>query len=150
MARQLEWTRRSVLRLAWVGIVAASALTFKPLILYLTSNEDQLRSPIVVYEKPLGENSDWQKTDYSRVWVKRDTLGIMALVSTCTHLGCEVNYHLEKKQWLCPCHGSIYDSEGRPIVGPALKALSRVAVERQPNGSLNINTSKQVGLDARL
>ena len=150
MARQLEWTRRSVLRLAWVGIVAASALTFKPLIQYLTSDEDQLRSPLVLYEKSLEENSDWQKADNSRVWVKRDTLGVMAMVATCTHLGCEVNYHPEKTEWLCPCHGSIYDSEGRPIYGPALKALSRVAVEHQPNGYLIINTSKQVGLDARL
>ncbi|HEY8909433.1 MAG TPA: ubiquinol-cytochrome c reductase iron-sulfur subunit [Desulfosporosinus sp.] len=150
MARQLEWTRRSVLRLAWVGIVAASALTFKPLIQYLTSDEDQLRSPLVFYEKSLAENSDWQKASNSRVWVRQDTLGIMAMVATCTHLGCEVNYHPEKKEWLCPCHGSIYDSEGRPIYGPALKALPRVAVNRQPNGSLIINTSKQVGLDARL
>ena len=150
LARRLVWTRRSVLHLAWVGVVAASALTFKPLIQYLTSDEDQLRSPLVVYEKSLEENSDWQKAANSRVWVKRDTLGIMALVATCTHLGCEVNYNPEKKQWLCPCHGSIYDSEGRPIVGPALKAMSRVAVDRKPDGSLIINTSKQVGLDSRL
>lgn len=150
MARQLEWTRRSVLRLAWVGIVAASALTVKPLIQYLTSDEDQLRSPLVFYEKSLEQNSDWQKIASSRVWVKRDTLGVMAIVATCTHLGCEVNYYPEKKEWLCPCHGSIYDSEGRPIYGPAPKALSRVAVERKTDGSLIINTSKQVGLDARV
>jgi len=150
LARQLVWTRRSVLRLAWVGIVAASALTIKPLVQYLTSNEDRLRSSLVVYDKPLDESSDWQKTSSSRVWVKRDTLGIMALVATCTHLGCEVNYHLEKKEWLCPCHGSIYDAEGRPISGPAPKALMRVAVERKPDGSLIINTSHQVGLDVRL
>ena len=125
-------------------------LLSKPLIQYLTSDEDQLRSPLVFYEKPLKENSDWQKIANSRVWVKRDTLGIMAMVATCTHLGCEVNYHPEKKEWLCPCHGSIYDSEGRPIYGPALKALPRAPVDRQPNGSLIINTSKQVGLDARL
>ncbi|TGE32108.1 ubiquinol-cytochrome c reductase iron-sulfur subunit [Desulfosporosinus sp. Sb-LF] len=145
-----EWTRRAVLRLAWVGIVAAGALTIKPLAEYLTSNEDRVRSPLVFYDKPLDENSDWQYTSASRVWVKRDTSGIMALVATCTHLGCEVNYHPEKKEWLCPCHGSIYDSEGRPISGPAPKAMTRVAVERKADGSLIINTSKQVGLDAWL
>ncbi|OLN32798.1 ubiquinol-cytochrome c reductase iron-sulfur subunit [Desulfosporosinus metallidurans] len=150
MARQSEWTRRAVLRLAWVGIVAAGALTIKPLAQYLTNNEDRLRSPLVFYDKPLDENIDWQNTSTSRVWVKRDTLGIMAMVATCTHLGCEVNYHPEKKEWFCPCHGSIYDSEGRPLSGPAPKALTRVAVERKADGSLIINTSKQVGLDARL
>lgn len=150
MTNQLEWTRRAVLRLAWVGIIAASALTIEPLVKYLTSKEDRLRSPLVEYNKPLDENSDWQNTANARVWVKRDSMGVMALVATCTHLGCEVNYHPEKKEWLCPCHGSIYDIEGRPVSGPAPKALPRVAVERKSDGSLMINTSKQVGMDTRL
>lgn len=150
MPKQLEWSRRAVLRLAWVGIIAASALTIEPLVKYLTSKEDRLRSPLVVYNKPLDKNSDWQNAANARVWVKRDSLGVMALVATCTHLGCEVNYHPEKKEWLCPCHGSIYDVEGRPISGPAPKALPRVAVELKPDGSLMINTSKQVGMDIRV
>lgn len=150
MPKQLEWTRRAVLRLAWVGIIAASALTIESLVKYLTSKEDRLRSPLVGYNKPLDVNSDWQNTANARVWVRRDSMGIMALVATCTHLGCEVNYHPEKKEWLCPCHGSIYDVEGRPISGPAPKALPRVAVERKPDGSLTINTSKQVGMDIRV
>ena len=150
MPKQPEWTRRAVLRLAWVGIIAASALTIEPLVKYLTSKEDRLQSPLVAYNKPLTENSDWQNTSNARVWVKRDSLGVMALVATCTHLGCEVNYRQEKKEWLCPCHGSIYDLEGRPVSGPALKALPRVAVELKPDGSLMINTSKQVGMDIRV
>ena len=150
MPRQSEWTRRAVLRLAWGGIIAAGALTIEPLVKYLTSQEDRIHSPLVVYNKPLDKNGDWQDTAKARVWVKRDALGVMALVATCTHLGCEVNYHPEKKEWLCPCHGSIYDVEGRPISGPAPKALHRVAVELQPDGSLMIDTSKQVGMEFRV
>lgn len=151
MPKQLEWSRRAVLRLlAWAGIIAASALTIEPLIKYLTSNEDRLQSSLVVYNKPLDKNSDWQNTANARVWVRRDSLGVMALVATCTHLGCEVNYHPEKKEWLCPCHGSIYDVEGRPISGPAPKALPRVAVELKPDGTLMINTLKLVGMDSRI
>jgi len=104
----------------------------------------------VIYNKPLAENSDWQSVDNDRVWVKRDSRGVMALIGTCTHLGCEVTYHPEKKEWLCPCHGSIYDIEGRPISGPALKALPRLAVEVKPDGSMMINTSKKVGMDIRV
>ena len=149
MPKQLEWTRRAALRLAWTGIIAASALTIEPLVKYLTSNEDRLQSPSVVYDKPLDENSDWQNAGHARVWVKRDSLGVMALVATCTHLGCEVTYHPEKKEWLCPCHGSIYDVEGRPVSGPAPKALARVAVEIKADGSLMINTAQQVGMEFR-
>lgn len=150
MARQLILSRRAVLRFAWAGVVAAGALTVRPLAQYLTSKEDQLHSPIVVYDRVLEKGADWQHITNSRAWVKRDNQGIMALVATCTHLGCEVNYHADIKEWLCPCHGSRYDAEGKPISGPAQKALPRVAVERRADGSLIINTAKQVALDVRL
>lgn len=149
MPKQQEWTRRAVLRLAWAGIISAGALSIEPLVKYLTNDEDQLRSPLVAFKKPLTENNEWQKVSQARVWVKRDSSGVMALVATCTHLGCEVTYHPDRKEWLCPCHGSIYDGEGRPISGPAPKALLRVAVERKPDGSVVINTAKPVGMDYR-
>lgn len=148
--RQSKWTRRAVLRLAWVGVIAAGALTIEPLVKYLTSKEDRLRSPLVEYDLPLDRDRDWQNTTKARVWVKQDALGIMAIVATCTHLGCEVHYHQDKQEWLCPCHASTYDIEGRPLSGPALKALPRVAVERKSDGTLIINTSKQVRMDTRL
>ncbi len=150
MPKQPNWTRRAVLRLAGVGIIAAGALTIKPLAMYLTSKENRLQSPLVEYPLPLDMKSDWQTIGKTRVWVKQDELGVMALVATCTHLGCEVQYNPEKKEWLCPCHASIYDGEGRPVSGPAPKALPRVAVEKKSNGVLIINTSKQVGMDTRL
>jgi len=150
MPKQSEWTRRAVLRLAWVGIMASAALTVEPLAMYLTTKEGKQRSPLVVYNRPLAENSGWQKTAAARVWVKRDTLGVMAMVATCTHLGCEVNYHAPGKEWICPCHASVYDEEGRTESGPAPQALRRVAVERKADGSLIINTSKPVGMDTRV
>lgn len=150
MPKPSNWTRRAVLRLAWGGIIAASALTIEPLVKYLTSKEDRMGSPLVEYSKPLDVNSDWQTTAKERVWVKEDSLGVMAIVATCTHLGCEVHYYPEKKEWLCPCHASIYDIEGKPISGPAPKALPRVAVERKPDGTLIINTSKNVEMGTRL
>lgn len=149
MPKQSEWTRRAVLRLAWGGIIASATLTIEPLVKYLTSKEGRQRSPLVVYKKPLEENSGWQNTAAARVWVKQDTLGVMAMMATCTHLGCEVNYHSDKKEWICPCHASIYNEEGRVVSGPAPQSLRRVDVERKSDGSLIINTSKQVGMDTR-
>jgi cytochrome b6-f complex iron-sulfur subunit len=148
MPEQVEWTRRAVIKFAWTGVIAASVLSIEPLVEYLTSKEDRLHSPLVFYDKLLQEN-DWQRVPDSRVWVKKDDQGINALLATCTHLGCEVTYLPEKKEWHCPCHGSIYDTEGRPTSGPALKPLPRVAVERKADGSLVINTAKTVGLDVR-
>lgn len=150
MAKQSVWTRRAVLRLAWVGIVASAALTIKPLASYLTSQADRGGSPLVLYTTPLAENSGWQNTASNRVWVKRDSLGVMAIIATCTHLGCEVSYHADKQQWICPCHASVYDEEGRVVSGPAPEALHRAAVQRKADGSLLIDISREVGMDARV
>lgn len=46
-----------------------------------------------------------------------------AISSICTHLGCTVRWHPEKNRFICPCHGSQYDAEGRVVRGPASRSL---------------------------
>lgn len=150
MKQSLQYTRREILlRLSWVGLIVAGGTALVPLYKYLVSDEDEVQSPKVLVKKQPEVDSPWENVLSTRVWLKRDQAGIMALVATCTHLGCEVRYHPEKKQWECPCHGSIYDEEGRPISGPAPKALIRVAVAIKQDGSLMIQTNEQVGIDER-
>jgi ubiquinol-cytochrome c reductase iron-sulfur subunit len=44
----------------------------------------------------------------------------LILIASCTHLGCVPNPFLgEYRGWLCPCHGSVYDTAGRIRQGPA-------------------------------
>ena len=44
----------------------------------------------------------------------------LILVGVCTHLGCVPNFGLgDYGGWLCPCHGSQYDTSGRIRKGPA-------------------------------
>ncbi|MBV9511413.1 MAG: ubiquinol-cytochrome c reductase iron-sulfur subunit [Caulobacteraceae bacterium] len=44
----------------------------------------------------------------------------LILVGVCTHLGCVPNFGQGPYGgWLCPCHGSIYDTSGRIRAGPA-------------------------------
>lgn len=50
----------------------------------------------------------------------------LILVATCTHLGC-IPSNLFKGDyggWLCPCHGSHYDTSGRIRKGPAPRNLA--------------------------
>jgi len=57
--------------------------------------------------------------------------GTQAISLTCTHQGCTVKL-AEDGQFHCPCHGAIFDREGRVLQGPATKDLSRFqVVERQ-------------------
>ncbi len=43
----------------------------------------------------------------------------LILVGVCTHLGCVPNGGGPYGGWLCPCHGSVYDTAGRIRAGPA-------------------------------
>jgi len=45
-----------------------------------------------------------------------------ALSPICTHLGCTVE--IEQARLVCPCHGSMYDREGKVVRGPAEEALA--------------------------
>lgn len=53
-----------------------------------------------------------------RVFVVASGGGLTVLSAVCSHLGCLVTYHREKKEFLCPCHGGRYDLAGRNIAGP--------------------------------
>jgi len=62
----------------------------------------------------------------ARVFVVADTGGLTVLSAVCSHLGCLVNYHKGKKEFLCPCHGGRYDLAGRNIAGPPPAPLTRL------------------------
>jgi ubiquinol-cytochrome c reductase iron-sulfur subunit len=48
----------------------------------------------------------------------------LVLVGVCTHLGCIPKLDTGgESAWLCPCHGSHYDTSGRIRKGPAPKNL---------------------------
>lgn len=62
--------------------------------------------------------------DGKRYGVYKDDRGDFYIVdTTCTHLGCELNFNSEEKTWDCPCHGSRFDYKGNILEGPALKPL---------------------------
>lgn len=63
----------------------------------------------------------------ARVFVKRDPSGkLTAFSAVCTHLGCVVNYDRLKDQFICPCHGGVYDGNGKNIAGPPPRPLKKL------------------------
>jgi len=68
----------------------------------------------------------------NRIGVYKDSNGkLHGVDTTCTHLGCEVNWNQAETSWDCPCHGSRFDYEGAVIQGPAVKPLEKVTFEEK-------------------
>jgi len=67
----------------------------------------------------------WFSTQATKgVWVvKRSTGELRVYNPHCTHLGCAYAWKPDAHQFQCPCHGGIYDLDGRVIAGPPPRPL---------------------------
>ena len=52
---------------------------------------------------------------------------VLAIDSTCTHLGCRVSWDPESETIRCPCHGGVFDRFGAVLAGPPPAPLARYA-----------------------
>jgi len=64
-----------------------------------------------------------------------------ALNAECTHLGCVVPWDEFQKKFICPCHGSQYDSSGMVLRGPAPHslALAHVNIDEENGGKITLS-----------
>ncbi|MEK6797589.1 MAG: ubiquinol-cytochrome c reductase iron-sulfur subunit [Planctomycetota bacterium] len=78
-----------------------------------------------------------------RLWLFREEKGFHAISSVCTHLGC-ITERGADGAFHCPCHGSVFDAEGKVKGGPAPKGLVWVELSVSPEGWLVADTLKEV------
>jgi cytochrome b6-f complex iron-sulfur subunit len=57
----------------------------------------------------------------------------VALSSICTHQACTVGYSVQNNNFPCPCHGSVFNSNGSVANGPATQPLKQYTVSREGN-----------------
>jgi Rieske Fe-S protein len=72
------------------------------------------------------------------------------LSNSCAHLGCPVRWFPEKKLYLCPCHGGLYDINGGWVGGPPPRGMYRYTeAEVRENGKLYVKHKFNIepGLD---
>lgn len=53
----------------------------------------------------------------------------------CTHVGCPVNWSSPARRFFSPCHGGVFDEDGRVLSGPPPRPLDRYEVKIE-NGVL--------------
>lgn len=56
----------------------------------------------------------------------------VAFTATCTHETCTITGYANPR-FVCPCHGSTFDMNGRPVSGPAPRALRQYATSFADN-----------------
>jgi thiosulfate dehydrogenase [quinone] large subunit len=63
-------------------------------------------------------------------WVVQPASGtFVAFSAVCTHAGCPVQYDQSATQFVCPCHGGVYDARtGQVLQGPPPRPLPRIPV----------------------
>jgi len=60
--------------------------------------------------------------DGNKIGVYRDENGVLySMDTTCTHMGCELQWNTDDKSWDCPCHGSRFSYTGKVLEGPAIR-----------------------------
>jgi menaquinol-cytochrome c reductase iron-sulfur subunit len=75
-------------------------------------------------------------SEKTSAWViKRPDNQITAFAPQCTHLGCAYHWDEQNRNFLCPCHTSTFDLDGKVTAGPAPRPLDQYAV-RVENGHL--------------
>ncbi len=98
-----------------------------------------------------------------RLFIIREGSRFHAISAVCTHLGCTVQADVvleanaasvEARQmyrFVCPCHGSKYDSEGACTAGPAPRPLAWYHLSLAPDdGQLVVDFAREVPHGFRL
>jgi menaquinol-cytochrome c reductase iron-sulfur subunit len=70
-----------------------------------------------VYMRKFNPTLDTDPADQSTPYI--------AISTRCAHLGCPVRWVDAAKNFICPCHGGVYDLLGRRIGGPPVRPLDR-------------------------
>jgi Rieske Fe-S protein len=92
-------------------------------------------SVVIVAVPDIGETG--KTTAYIRrgsVDLSEDENGYVAISTRCAHLGCPVRFVESAGNFLCPCHGGVYDFEGKVIGGPPVRPLDRFQTRVLRNG----------------
>ncbi len=68
------------------------------------------------------------------VWaVKNSDSETTVFSPICPHLGCRYQWHENRKLFICPCHHSVFNIEGKVVSGPAPRPLDTLPTKIKNN-----------------
>jgi Rieske Fe-S protein len=87
------------------------------------------------------QQDGWRRTTVRQsVWVRKLSSGqaggdYVVLSSICPHLGCPINWVPSNDNFVCPCHGGIFNFSGTRTAGPPPRSMDPLEWETR-NGRL--------------
>lgn len=88
--------------------------------------EDSYKPVILTVVEDIGEAG--KTTAYIRRGspdLDEDPKQFIAVSTRCAHAGCPVRFVQAAGEFICPCHGGVYDFQGKVIGGPPVRPLDR-------------------------
>ncbi len=150
-------TRRSFMMswagAAWGAFAVANGVGTLAMLRFMLPNV--LFEPPQVYKAGKLEDYELDKPDErfkqdKKTWIvklSKDFDGkkkLVALDTTCTHLGCTPNVLFSEQKIKCPCHGSGFRFNGINFEGPTPRPLERYAVSIDPiDGQIVVDKTKK-------
>jgi menaquinol-cytochrome c reductase iron-sulfur subunit len=112
-----------VLRYILYPLYAKSSKTIWSAIGEMTSFSN-LSKPIMV-PLELKQVDGWREVDSSQtVYVTKSAQGkLQVLSSICPHMGCTVGWRDSQHDFYCPCHGSVFEPDGKHVSGPSARGM---------------------------
>ncbi len=116
--------------LGGVGVILAGVFTW-PIFRFLSPREGGGAGTQVTVSKAqvkVGSAHFFEFQGRPAVLLQPSAGTFVAMSAVCTHLGCIVKWVDDKGEFLCPCHGGRFSTEGAVLGGPPPKALETYTV----------------------
>ncbi len=137
---ETEITRRDFSKQATASVAAVSVGAAGIGVGFLWPRKRAEPTPVytcLVREVPVGDVKEVRSPRGERIYLLRteesnDPEHILAIGTTCSHLGCKVYYRADNddnRRFHCPCHQGFFDQLGNPTGGPPERPLARFEVE---------------------
>jgi cytochrome b6-f complex iron-sulfur subunit len=92
--------------------------------------ESAIRTAVAARKDELAVNSGkiFRFGEKPALLIRHATGEYSALMASCTHLDCIVQYRPDNRDIWCACHNGVYDVTGRNVSGPPPRPLEALAV----------------------
>ena len=144
--RELNYSRRSfVTTMAGFAALVGFGVALGSIRVPQSASSPTSSAPAASSTTPITNTSSLQvntpvyfdyPSGYPNVLFKRSDGTLAAFSTLCTHVCCETSYEASSGIFLCPCHGSEFDSSGNVIRGPAATPLPQISLTVDSSGNV--------------